>query len=119
MAYTQIPVQTLTTAGVALTWTANDTEATGMKFQNDGNTYLGVLNGNEGADAAVVTIISSGTVNGLALANVSKTIAAGDLYQFARLPIDAFNVQSGTDINSVLITITGDAAADVSFALIK
>ena len=123
MAYTQIPLQTLSNAGDTLVWTDNDllTEPTpdGMKFQNDGNTYLIAINGNESTDTATVTLISSGTVNGLALANVAKEIAAGDFYIFGRLPVEAWNVQSGIDINSVLITVTGDAAADVSFALIK
>lgn len=123
MAYTQIPLQTLSNAGDTLVWTENDTTTvptpTGMKFQNDGNTYLLVINGNEAAATATVTLASSGTVNGLALANVSKEIAAGAFYIFGRLPIEAWNVQSGPDINSVLITVTGDAAADVAFALFK
>ena len=123
MAYTQIPLQTLSNAGDTLVWTDNDllTEPTpdGMKFQNDGNTYLIAINGNEAADTATVTLISSGTVNGLALANVAKEIAAGDFCIFGRLPVEAWNVQSGIDINSVLITVTGDAAGDVAFALIK
>ena len=123
MAYTQIPLQTLSNAGDTIVWTLNDLITdplpTGMKFQNDGNTYLIAINNNEAAATATVTLASSGTVNGLALANVSKEIAAGAFHIFGRLPIEAWNVQSGPDINSVLITVTGDAAPDVAFALIK
>ena len=123
MAYTQIPLQTLSNAGDTMVWTLNDLITdplpTGMKFQNDGNTYLIAMNNNEAAATATVTLASSGTVNGLALANVSKEIAAGgEFFVFGRLPIEAWNVQSGPDINSVLITVTG-ATADVAFALFK
>lgn len=121
MGYTRINKQTLPVAGAALTLTDYDSVTSpavdGMKFANDGHTYLYAINNNGGSDEAVVTVVSSGTVNGLALADVSVPLSAGEDVFFGPLPVDAFNVQSGTNSNDVLITVTGDAQADVDFGV--
>jgi hypothetical protein len=70
-------------------------------FSNDGNTRLWVKN--SGSGAHVVTIVSTKTVAGLAVADAAYTVGAGKYAILGPFPPDLYNQKSGNDKGKVYV----------------
>lgn len=89
--------------------------AGGHSFVNDGNTILAFLNTN--AAARTITIQTPGTVDGLAIADLTVTLAIGSVTPVrvltSRFPRSVYNQSDGT------VLIDYSATANVSVAAIQ
>lgn len=113
MAYTNIPVVVPSAAGVSMTPTAVD-DSNGNKIANDGHVLLSIENTSE-TDSAVVTIESTKTVGGLAVADQAITLALGTAKLAGPFPPEIYNQPAGgTDAGYLHITFSGAGAADVT-----
>ncbi len=77
--------------GVELVPVAAETD--GNAWANNGNTWLYVLNGSGGN--VVVTIKTPLTVEGIAVAEITKTLAAGEDWIFGTFSTRIFNQTNG------------------------
>ena len=85
--------------------TDNDTAVTDANvyfFPNNGNVRLLVANG---ATANTVTVVTPGTVNGLAIADLPITLLANKQYVLGPFPTSIYNNQAGL----VRFTVTENA----------
>jgi hypothetical protein len=73
----------------------------GAMFSNDGNTRLWVKN--SGAGTHVVTIVTTKSVGGLAVADAAFSILAGDYAVLGPFPPDIYNQKSGDDKGKVYV----------------
>ena len=118
MARASLTVDTPSFTSVALTATAVDAADTGDgdAFDNDGRTYALVIN-IDAADTLTFDVVSGGTVDGLAVADQTSTVAIGVLIGlttakiFGPFSASTWNQPSGDFIGQVEIDYTGTAAA--------
>jgi len=111
MADVTLTAQTAAAAGVLLTWTPGD-GTNDVLFANTGHEVLLVKN-SHASDAKTVTILTGGTVNGIAIADVAQSVAAAAIYAYGPLPKYIFD-GAGTDT----VTVDGPSTSLV-FALLK
>ncbi|MEK7765269.1 MAG: hypothetical protein AAB368_03430 [bacterium] len=97
MAYTAKTVEDIVRTGLAATYTAAPGTGAGNGFsiQNDGRTILHVKNVAAGGDC-VVTIVTPNTVDGLALADRTVTVADGAERFIGPFPPSIYNESDGT-----------------------
>ena len=96
MAYTNLPSQSITRAGVTPTMTAAPATGTGngFSFSNNGRRFLRIKNA--GGSACVATLIVGATVDGQAVTSRSYTVAATTGDQFiGPFPPGDYNDGSG------------------------
>ena len=111
MARTDLPVQEVPVAGVALSFTAAN--ADGHSISNDGKTFLYVKNGS-GAPINV-TLQTPGTVDGLAVADRVVAVPAGGERIISDLRPDAYNrPPTGTDPNEVYVDFSAVTTVSVA-----
>jgi hypothetical protein len=101
-----IPVTRLDRAGIKLA----DSETAlvngeGGKFLNDGRTFL-VLR-NSGAGEHIITIVTAGSILGLPIEDLVKTIVAGASYLIGPFPKPTFNLTTGADHGRVYVNSDG------------
>jgi hypothetical protein len=90
--------QKITRAGIAPALVA--AAVGGDRFTPDGETFLHVKNG--GSSAITVTIVATEKINGdLALANVTKSVAAGVEALLGPFPKQAFQAADGSGLADV------------------
>ena len=108
MAQTTIPITTIDRTGDdPLAGGTVLTHATdGLLFQNDGQTFLYVVNVNVGA--VILTFVSPQTVAGLPVGDLAFTIPATSTRIVGPFPRDTFNIQSGGDLGQVQATTDGN-----------
>ena len=112
MARVKIPVTTIVRDGVAPpTQTSADAANDHTIAGNDGRIVLEA--GNVGADDAIVTITTPGTVAGLAIADLAVTVPAAGTRWIGPFPTTVFN-QPGTD--EIFVDVTD---ADLRFRCYK
>lgn len=111
MARTAITVQTIAVTGLAPTY-ANADQANGMYFANDGNVFLHIKNTN--AATRVITVATPATVAGMAIAELTYTIAAttGDV-MIGPFDTGVFNQSGG------IVHVDFSADTNVTVAAIK
>ena len=107
---TTLTIQTVTSAGVELTFTDADT-TNGNRWLNTGKQYLEIVN--TGASSAVVTVISQLTMDSLAVADREITVAPGERFHGIFARTDIYNDSSGYTV----LTVSGDGAADIKYAV--
>ena len=91
MARVTITPSQLVVGGVAFSPVAAQTD--GNAFPNTGNQLFYVNNG--GGGSVVLTIQTPFTAGGLALAEATRTLAAGEEYVFGVFPTHLFNQSNG------------------------
>lgn len=92
MARTALTVTPITRAGVALGSSAAN--ADGHSVANDGKTFVYVNNG--GGAPITVTVLTPGTVDGLAIADRAVTVANATNRLIGPFPKDIYNQADGT-----------------------
>ena len=85
-----LTVQTVTRAGIAPT---NNAVSASDKFLNNGRTLVHVVNG--GGTSLTVTIVTPAQVDGLAVADRTVTIAAGQSRFIGPFPKNVYNDNDG------------------------
>lgn len=103
-----IAAQQITVSGLEATYTA---AASSQTFDNDGTVFLHVKNG-DGSDHDI-TLTTAGTVAGLAIADATITVTAGEERLIGRFPQGAFNDGNGQ------VAITWSATTSMTFAVLK
>jgi len=117
-AETQINVQTIATnGGTVPTFTSADTTNGNKVSVGAGNVIIYVWN-NGATGEAVVTFDTPMTVNGLAVAQVILTLAAGAKQMLRLAPPELYAQPSGVDIGTVTFIATSTGAADIDFAVL-
>ena len=86
---------------VALTFTDSLTAGDDYTFDNDGRTYLYAAKGN--AAASVLTFTTTKTVNGLAVADPTHTVARSTTSRYGPFPVDLY----GTVVAIATVTNEG------------
>lgn len=104
-----LTVETSSRSG--LTPTHNACDAGGDEFVNDGGVMVWVTNG--GASERTVTIVSQETVDGLAVADRTVAVPAGEERLIGPFPVSTYN-----DANSK-VQLTYDAVTSLTIAVIK
>ena len=74
--------------GVTLTMTSGLTAGDDYTFNNDGRTYLYAVKGN--AADSVLTFTTTKTVNGLAVADPTRTVARSSTERIGPFPVDLY-----------------------------
>jgi len=118
MARAELTVDTPSFTSVALTETAVDAADTGDgdAFDNDGKTYMLVCNV-DAADILTFDTVTGGTEDGLAIADITNTVANGvdvgltAAKIFGPFDVGTFNQPTGDFIGQVELDYTGTAAA--------
>lgn len=93
-------VETIILTGLTAAYTAVHTD--GVRFSNDGGTFLHVTN--DSGATMTVTVATQLTVEGLAVEDLEVAVATGAEKFIGPFPTTTFNVQSGTYINYVYVT---------------
>lgn len=106
MARTALTVQTISRSGIAPSYASGDA-ANGHQFSNNGKTFLHVKNG--GGSSITVTIQTPGSVDGLAVADRTVTVANGAEKMIGPFPTTTYNQSGG------LVYV--DLSADTSVTL--
>lgn len=98
-----LTVQDITLAGVAQSAVAAAATDT---FPNDGRTFVEVING--GGSDDIITFTTPATVQGVAIADPTVTVAAGARKCIGPFPTSIFNDASGlvTMANSFITSVT-------------
>jgi hypothetical protein len=91
MARTSLSVQTIEQAGITPTFVAANTD--GVSVVNNGNTYIEVINSH--TQAHTVTVDHPGTVDGLAVADLTISVTAAQTRKIG--PFSARFNQSGAN----------------------
>jgi hypothetical protein len=104
-----LSTQPISRAGLAATYAA--ASAGGDKFTPGDHVVLHVKNGSAGS--VTVTVVTPGLVDGLAIADVSKAIAAGAEAFIGPLPADLFR-----DSDDGYGDVTYSASASVTVAVL-
>ncbi len=91
MARVTLTASVLVSGGVVFSPVAAETD--GNAVANTGNQFFYVNNG--GGGAVVVTILTPLTVGGLAVAEATRTLAAGEEYVFGVFPTHIFSQSNG------------------------
>lgn len=114
MARTNLAVQEIARSGLTPSFTA--AEADGHSVSNDGRTFIEVKNTNAGA--IDVTIVTPGTVDGLAVGDrvVEIPLTVGDKMIGPFTP-SVYNQISGTDKDKVYVNFS--AVVDVTVAAVR
>lgn len=103
-ARTLIPIQDLVRAGLTPTYTSVTSTAGGY-FQNDGTVFLRIVN--TAVDPATVTIPTSKTIDSLALADLTMTVAATTGEKITDFfPIDTYNQTGNVVYVDTTVTVT-------------
>lgn len=110
---TTLTVQTVTYTAAKLTFANADT-SNGNRWKNTGRQFLELVN-NGATGEAVVTVATGGTVDGLAIANPTITMAVGERFHGVFPRTDVYNDANGY----VVLTYAGDGAADVDVAVFQ
>ena len=110
MARGTLTVNNLSRSGNDITTMTAADATNGHAFDNDGNVFIVVRNG--GAGSITVTVQTPRTVDDLAVADLTVSIAAGKTYLIGPFPTETFN-QSGSDRGKVYV----DFDTDTSVAL--
>ncbi len=98
MARTALAVQAMTRAGLTPAYTAANGSG-GHSVVNDGRTFLHVKNG--GASPCVVTFETPGTVDTLAIADRTVTVAAGGEAVAGTFPTQTYGASMLVDFDQV------------------
>lgn len=101
-----LTVAEIARAGVANTLTA--AAGGGDSFANDGRTYFEILNG--GGGAITVTFVTQQTVDGLAVADLAVSVAAGARTKVGPFPPSIYNDANGR----VQVTYSGVTTVTVN-----
>lgn len=96
MARVQIPVTTVTKSGVAQPAQTTGDSVNGHYFLNDGTTILEIVSSDAGSQT--VTIQTSKTVDGYALADQTVTMAAGTTQYVGPFTTGTFNQSGSTQV---------------------
>ena len=112
MAETLLSTQTVTSTAAALTFSDADTTNNNY-YVNTGCEIVEMVNG--GASEATVTVATGATMDGNAIADKTITLSAGERNHIVLKRTDIYNDTSG----NVILTCTGDGAADVDFAVFR
>ncbi len=106
MARIEVPIETISRSGLDPDAAGTVDTDTGLKFQNDGRTFILIKNTRAGA--MVVTVTTPQTVAGLAVAELTKTLSnQDDRTLMGPFPTETFNQQSGADAGMVYIDADG------------
>ncbi len=103
-----VPAQVVQLAGIAPTY--QPASAGGDKFTPTGRTFLHVKNAS--AAAVTVTVVTPGSVAGLAIADLTVSVPAGGDRMVGPFPPEHFAGQAG------LADVTWSATASVTFAVL-
>ncbi len=115
MARTAIIVQDIVATAAALEPTYEAAFVDGHKFTNTDRHFLHVKNG--GGGATVCTVQTPKTVDGLAVAELIVSIAAGEERMIGPFPPGTYNQPSGADAGMVYVDF--DVLTTVTLAAIK
>ena len=110
MAYTNLAVQGTSSAGLEPTYSAA-VLTDGNMFRNTGKEILHVVNAD--ASPTTVTLVTPATVAGLAIADQTIVIAAGEERMMGHLDPNVYN-QSGTDAGKVYVQYTNVTSVTVA-----
>jgi len=106
MAYAELTVQSVVRAGLDPTMVAVDT-TDGDYFSNNGKTFLYIVKGTGGT---TVTIQTPDTVDGLAVAERTVSIATGTDYMIGPFPPSVYNRSDDT----VRVTYSTDDSTTIA-----
>lgn len=109
MAYTPLTVQACVISGLEASFVA--AAAAGNSFANDGYTFLEVVNGD--SSDHVVTITTPKTYGGIALADPTVTVTAGERRHIGPFPKELFNQSDGA------VLVNYDGVTSVTVAAIR
>lgn len=104
-----LPTQGVSRSGLAASYSA--VSAGGDKLHPGDRTFLHVKNGN--ASACVATLVTPGTVKGLAIADVAVSVPAGAERFIGPLPADLFRASDG------LVAVTWSVSSSVTAAVLS
>lgn len=108
-----LSVQTIALTGITPSFAA--VAAGGDEFPNDGSTYVEIVN-SSGANAYTVTFTSPATVEGVAIADPTVSVAVSSRKKVGPFPVGVFNNTSGR----VAVGYTGSApATDLTIGVFK
>ena len=103
MARSALTLQTIVKTGITPTYAAANVD--GNSFANDGNTFLDVVNGS--ASPITVTIQTPGTVDDLAVAERTVTVANATTKRIGPFPPGIYNQSGEVYVDySAITTIT-------------
>lgn len=111
MATVNLTVEDATRTGLAQTMTAIDATDT-YTFSNDGRTVLFFINA--GASSATITVTSTITIDGQAVADRTYTLPNNSIVQ----PLGPFNTSVYND-SSDLVTFSNDLATGVTVGVVR
>jgi hypothetical protein len=109
-----LTVTALSREGITNTlYTAN---GAGHKISNNGRTWVEIANAY--TNTITATIVTPGTIFGLAIADLDIAVPAGSTYLAGSFPPSQFNQQSGSDLGYMYLnwnaTVTGTVANSVT-----
>lgn len=109
MARTALTVTKITRDGAFVAAVAGTVD--GLMFKNNGRTFIDVTNG--GAATRTLTVVTTRTVLGLDVADLTVNVAAGATTVIGPFPPADFN-NSGTDANMVYLNFPAGNEGDLS-----
>ncbi len=109
MARTAVDYQQIARTGLEAAYTA--AVADGAKFANDGRMFVDVVN-DSGSDVTV-TVQTPGTVGGLAIAERTVVVTAGESRKIGPFPPNIYNQSDG------MVYLDYSAVTDVTVALMR
>jgi len=115
---------TITPTAIIVTGTTQSLGAAsgdGQKFANTGDDFVLVTNGYTAT--VTLTVVTGGSVGGIAIADVEKSIAAGAVVLIGPFNKSIFDQPSGTDAGKIYLnwdaTVTGTVASSVTLAVYR
>lgn len=111
MARTALTVNEISRAGIDSATTLAAANADGHYVLNGGDVFLEVLN--ENAADCTVTVVSTRTIDGLAVADLEVVVEQNERMFIGPFPVQTFN-QSSTNAGSVWVNFS--AVTDVTIA---
>lgn len=112
MARTALTVNEITRTGIDDAATQAAANADGHAFYNGGDVFLVVENTN--ASTRTVTVVSTRTIDGLAVADLTVDVAQNERQIVGPFAPQNFNQQSGADAGKVYVNF--DAVTDLTIA---
>ena len=112
MARTDLAVTEITTLGVDSAATLAAANVDGHAVINNGATWLEVLNTN--AVTVTVTVQTPRTVDRLAVAELTFTVAQNERKHIAPFPRDTYNIKSGADAGKMYVDFSGVTALTIA-----
>ncbi len=104
-----LPVQDITRSGLNPSYVA--ASVSGDEFANDGSVYPEVVNGS--GVSVTVTIVSQSTDDGLAVADRTVVVPAGERRKIGPFPKATYNVTSGASAGRVQMTYSAVTSVTV------